>query len=83
MARDRGHVNRSLVGLRVEGDELLALGTPVFAGGNELGKVTSCVLSPRLGLIALAYVRRGHQDAGTELQIAEGGRKAVVSSLPF
>jgi folate-binding protein YgfZ len=83
MARDRGHVNRFLVGLKVEGEEPLLPGTQVFAGNNEVGKVTSSVRSPRVGVIALAYVRRGHEEVGTELRIAEEARGAAVSSLPF
>jgi folate-binding protein YgfZ len=83
MARDRGHVNRFLVGLRCEGSEPVLPGTPVFAAATNVGHVTSGVISPRHGAIALAYVRRGYQEAGTELSLTEGGRKAQVALLPF
>jgi folate-binding protein YgfZ len=83
MARDRGHVNRLLIGLRCEGKEPVLPGTPVFAAGTNVGQVTSGTVSPRLGAIALAYARRGNQDAGTELSLTEGGRKAWATSLPF
>jgi folate-binding protein YgfZ len=83
MARDRGHLNRSLVGLRVEGEQPPAHGTLVLSKGKEVGRVTSSALSPRLGTIALAYVRRGFHEAGTELVLAESGRRGIVSALPF
>jgi tRNA-modifying protein YgfZ len=83
MARDRGHVNRFLVGLRVEGATPVSPGTVVRAGEKEVGQVTSGVMSPRVGSIALAYVRREQEQEGTALTVAEGGRKAVVATLPF
>ena len=53
---------------------------------EEVGQVTSSTFSPRLGqVIALAYLRRGCWDAGTELVIdpATDGRPAFVCALPF
>jgi folate-binding protein YgfZ len=86
MARDRGQVNRSLMGVKVRDGETLATGTRLFRGDEEVGQVTSSVLSPRLAqVIALAYLRRGSWDAGTEVAIepATDGRAAVVCALPF
>lgn len=87
MARDRGQVNRTLLGLTVsEGAVPLAQGTRLFQGDAEVGQVTSSTFSPRLQkVIALAYVRRGHQQPGTELVIesASAGRKAIVAELPL
>jgi folate-binding protein YgfZ len=86
MARDRGQVNRSLMGVKVRDSEPLAPGTRLFRGDEEVGQVTSSVLSPRLGqVIALSYLRRGSWDAGTEVAIepATDGRAAVVCALPF
>src|SRR5204862_352867 len=59
--RDRGHVNRHLRGLLVDGDEVPAPGAEVVADGTVVGRVTSATRS--LGLqrpIALAFVRRQH-----------------------
>jgi folate-binding protein YgfZ len=83
--RTYGHVNRSLVGLRVAGEEALLEGTKLFRDGQEVGQATSSVLSPRHGLIALAYVRRGSEKPGTVLDVgaAGSGRTAEVVSLPF
>jgi folate-binding protein YgfZ len=86
MARDRGQVNRILLGILAGPGEALAPGTPLYAGEVEAGQTTSSVWSPRLGqVVALAYVRRGHQKPGTELTVAAAGsaRKGVVSLLPI
>jgi folate-binding protein YgfZ len=83
--RDLGHVNRSLMGLKISGDKAVPQGSKLFREGKEVGRVTSSAVSPRLGVIALAYVQRGCQETGArlELQAAEGVRTAEVSSLPF
>jgi folate-binding protein YgfZ len=85
MARDRGHVNRALMGLKLAGGPV-PHNSPLYREGKEVGRVTSSVVSPRLGTaIALAYVRRGHQEPGTALEVeAEGQRRAAeVAPLPF
>ncbi|MCI0642965.1 MAG: hypothetical protein L0Y72_05495 [Gemmataceae bacterium] len=83
MARDRGQVNRTLLGLKLEGPDPVAAGSKVLHEGNEVGQTTSSVFSPGLNqAIALAYLRRGSQTPGTEL-LLEAGRKAIVSELPF
>ncbi len=86
MARDRGQVNRQLLGLRLGTGSFLERGTKLFQGTEEAGQVTSSVQSPRVGgAIALAYLRRGCQAPGTELLVepTTAGRSATVSSLPF
>src|SRR5208337_3459920 len=56
MARDRGQVNRTLLGLKIAGSEPLARGVSVLKDTTAVGQVTSSVVSPRLGsAIALAY----------------------------
>ena len=84
--RDLGHVNRSLTGLKLAGGERVPAGSKLFRDGKEVGWVTSSVVSPRLGTaIALAYVRRGHQEPGTALEVEAAGtrRAAEVAALPF
>jgi tRNA-modifying protein YgfZ len=81
MARDRaGHVNRALRGLKLRG--AAAPGAKLSAGGKEVGVVTSAVASPRLGPVALGYVRRGSEAPGTTLDV-EGGGPAEVTALPI
>ena len=84
MAHDRGQVNRTLVGVKLR--------TPVphdsrlFAGDKEVGRVTSSVFSPRLGTtLGLAYVRRGHQEPGTKMEVEMAGNRspAEVVKLPI
>jgi folate-binding protein YgfZ len=81
----RGAVRRRLAGLALDALPLPAPGTAFFAAGageRASAETTSAVLSPRFGPIALAYVRREHMAAGTELMTREG-RKAWVRALPF
>ena len=85
MARDRGQVQRTLLGLKLSGEGPAPHGSKLFQGGKEVGVTASSVVSPALGPVALAYVRRGSQDAGTKLEVeAEGIRHpAVVATLPM
>jgi tRNA-modifying protein YgfZ len=85
MARDRGQVNRTLLGLKLAGSEPAARGAKVLHAGAEIGQVTSSVVSPRLGPIALAYLRRGHQDPGIAVEVVDDAsrRSAEVVGLPF
>jgi folate-binding protein YgfZ len=84
--RDLGHVNRTLLGLRVEGESVTPHGSKIFRDDKEVGEVRSCVLSPRLGTaIGLAYLHRSCQEPGTRVEVTVGmGRvPAEVASLPF
>jgi folate-binding protein YgfZ len=86
MARDRGQVNRLMMGVKIAVGSPLSPGTKLYRGNEEVGHVTSSVFSPRLGaVLALAYLRRGSCDPGMELIVepATDGRTAVVCSLPF
>ena len=84
--RDRGHVNRVLTGLVLEGDTVPAPGAEVVADGGAVGRVTSAVRSFGLGRpIALAFVKRQHAKPDTAVSVRVGERTiaARVSSLPF
>jgi folate-binding protein YgfZ len=86
MARDRGQVNRQLMGFRSPGETPLAVGAKIMMGEVELFKVTSSVYSSRWKqAIGLAYVYRGHQNPETTLTIATdaGERTATLASLPM
>lgn len=55
----RGHVNRTLRGVRASGNEAPRLRAVLFdATGKSVGEVRSSVTSPRLGGIALAMLRQ-------------------------
>lgn len=87
MARDRaGHAPRTLMGLKLAGTSVVERGSKVAHGGEDIGFVTSSVVSPRLNrAIALAYLRHGHQTPGTmmEVKTPHGPIAAEVSALPF
>jgi tRNA-modifying protein YgfZ len=85
MARDRGQINRTLLGLKLTTGPA-PRGALVYREGKEVGRVTSSVQSPLLGTgVALAYLRRGNWDAGTGVEVAAGDQRhpAVVVALPF
>jgi tRNA-modifying protein YgfZ len=86
MARDRGQVNRILMGVTTGSDGLLPAGARLFKGSEEVGQITSSTASPQLHqVIALAYLRRGSQQPGAELVVepATDGRTVKVCVLPF
>lgn len=85
MARDRGQVNRTLLGVRLP-HGLVPSGSLLYRDGKEVGRVTSSVLSPQLETaIGLAYVRRGNQEPGTLLEVEVDGQRhpAEVAGLPL
>jgi len=82
-----GGLNKRLCGLSVDSDEPVARGTRLYRedGGEwrDLGLVTSWAYSFALdtGLV-LAYLKRRHQEAGTEFRVGEGPLRARVVELP-
>jgi folate-binding protein YgfZ len=86
MARDRGQVNRLLMGLQCEGKPALPVGSNIMIGEVEQLKVTSSAFSPSWNrAVALAYVYRGHQTPGTIVTISTpmGDALATLTSLPM
>jgi aminomethyltransferase len=84
--RDRGHVNRHLRGLVLEGDAVPEAGSEVVAGDAAVGAVTSATHSFGLDRpIALAIIRRQHAEPGTAVgvRVGHGVVPASVSALPF
>lgn len=79
----RGRPNRHLRGLRLDGP--VPVGTVLVDDGREVGRVTSSVVSPRLGPIALALVRREIEPEQTVRARPDGGEQtgARVIALPF
>lgn len=77
-----GHVNRLLVGVAFDAAEIPPAATELLAGDKVVGQVTSAAYSPRLGKpLALAYVRRGHNEPPSLLQSSVGS--ATVVQLPL
>lgn len=88
----RGHVNRSLRGLKFTG-ALPPLHAALFdATGKAVGEITSAVASPRLGAIGLGMVRREVETgatlaarwaAGASGDQAAGESQVEVVTIPF
>ncbi len=75
-------VQRRLRGLLPLGTEPFFVGSKLLADGKEAGRVTSAVVSPDFGPIALGYVRRAYAEPGARLVTAEGA-EVEVAALPF
>ena len=76
----RGKPNRHLRGLRLS--EPVEAGAVLRLGEKEVGRVTSPVVSPAHGPIALALVRR-QAAPGDTVTVGDDGVTATVSELPF
>ena len=81
----RGHVNRHLRGLTYTGPSPLPPGAQLLDdAGKAVGDVRSAAISPRLGGIALAMLRR-EIAVGSSVRVTwDGGESAAsVVMLPF
>lgn len=77
-------ITQHLCGLKLE--RSVEAGERVWGEDKAIGLVTSCVVSPRFGTIALAVLKRPYDQTGTELVVGEEaskGTRAHVVSLPF
>ncbi len=82
-ATSRGGLKKKMFGLRFE--HRVAAGSTLFLDGKEVGRVSSAVLSPRLGAIGLTILHHSAWTPGRALiaRGASGDIKAIVSELPF
>jgi tRNA-modifying protein YgfZ len=76
----RGKPNRHLRGLRLSGPA--CGGEELRLGERPVGRLSSVVLSPALGFIALALVRR-EANPGATVTVGDDGATAEVVALPF
>jgi folate-binding protein YgfZ len=76
----RGKPNRTLRGLRLSA--AASHGDPLLLGDREVGRIGTPCLSPALGPIALAIVRREAAD-GEQLAVGDAGVTAELVELPF
>jgi folate-binding protein YgfZ len=84
--RSRGHVNRKLCGLLIDGAAPAEAGDLVLADGKDAGKVTSSVISRRCQRpIALGYVHKDFWTPGTKVVVQRGDARtpATIARLPF
>jgi tRNA-modifying protein YgfZ len=76
----KGRPNRHLRGLRLSA--AAAPGAALRLGEKEVGRLGGSVVSPALGPIGLAIVRR-EAEPGSELAVGEDGVTAEVVALPW
>ena len=76
----KGRPNRHLRGLRLSGQA--EPGAALRLGEKEVGRLGSAGVSPALGPIGLAILRR-EAEPGAELAVGEDGVTAEVTALPF
>jgi tRNA-modifying protein YgfZ len=76
----KGRPNRHLRGLRLSAPA--AAGVPVQLGEKEVGRLGTACVSPALGPIGLAILRR-EAEPGTTVELGEDGVTAEVVGLPF
>ena len=85
----REGIGRRLVGIELDGGPFPSPNEspwPIRASGRDVGRVTSCVHSPRLAKnIGLAMVGIAHTEIGTRLSVVSpyGESTAVVAPTPF
>ena len=71
--KHRGHPAKKLTGLRFETDQQIEVGAVVRSKENqEIGRVTSAVISPQRGSIGLGYVRYEYIAEGTRVVVGDG-----------
>ena len=89
LAERRAHPQRTLVGLRLQGEEPAGHGDCVHVGRHQVGVVTSGTRSPILEQnIALCRMTVQHAELGTEVEVGklDGHQKripATVVRFPF
>ena len=76
----KGKPNRHLRGLKLSGPA--QPGAPLQLGEKEVGTLGSAAVSPALGAIGLAILRR-EAEPGATLAVGEDGVTAEVVALPF
>ena len=76
----KGKPNRHLRGLRLSAPA--DAGEPVALGEKELGRIGTAVISPALGPVALAILRR-EAEPGATVTVGDDGVTAEVAEVPF
>ena len=82
--RWRGHVNRHLSLIEFQGSVIPSAKDKIYSGEKEIGYITSAVYSyERDRIIALGYLRRGFNEAGSSVKVSSSGDilDARVTSL--
>ncbi|MFG1350292.1 DUF1989 domain-containing protein [Xanthobacter autotrophicus] len=87
LMRRKASPARKMVGLRIEGNDAVGHGDPLYMGRAQVGVVTSATHSPILkAQIALARMDVAHAATGTQVEIGklDGLRKRIGAEIvPF
>jgi aminomethyltransferase len=78
--------NRHFAGFILESKQTVKSGAHIYDGEREIGRITSCRFSPRLGTaVALGYIRRDYLIPGTRVMIRDQEKSllATVAMLPI
>jgi folate-binding protein YgfZ len=78
--KHRGHPAKKLVGLKA--DAPIERGAIINSDSNQIGRVTSAAVSPKVGSIGLGYVRYEFLEPGTKV-LVDNAINATVAELPF
>ena len=85
--RSRGHVNKALTGLIIDGKNPPPAGSKILSDEKEIGTITSSTHSPALeSAVALGYLHRDHRSRGTQVLVRYDEElfvNATVTELPF
>ena len=84
LVRRSEHPQRKLVGLEMEGDELVGHGDCVHVGRAQIGVITSATRSPILKkTIALARVDVAHSEVGSQVEVGklDGQQKRLPARI--
>ena len=84
--RSRGHVNKRLVGLLLNGQESARPGDVISSDGKEIGAISSSVQSSALARpIALGYLHKDFWTPGTSVSVVHDAATiaATVTQIPF
>jgi folate-binding protein YgfZ len=78
-------VKQHLKGLKLSEPIPANAETALQSDGKNAGEITSIIHSPRFGNIALAYIKKNYEPAGTRLKVLfdAGETDAEVVDLPF
>lgn len=78
-------VKQRLRGLKLQSAIPMGERAALEYGGRNAGFITSSVMSPRFGPVALAYARGDYASAGQQVEVVRGGEQqtATVANLPF
>lgn len=81
-ATARGGVKKRLCSLIINRDEVPPSNSAVFLDGKEIGRLTSVLKSPRLGVVGLSILHHSAWEPGTQVLVSDADRgfPAVVQS---